>query len=306
MSIKLYKFFSLIVSLFFAGKQIAAQCDPTPVATLRYVSGSGASCVWNYSYSINYTSNSFKSYQMAVSCNGGAFTNVTTCLALTSPGTTTGTTNNFTCPCGTGNTITLQVTYTTSNGSCGGGTQCTEQVNLTTLPVTIKDIQVIEQNSLACIKWQVAAESAIEKYTIEYSNNAADFTEAGTIMASGTDSYSFCDSTRRQQGYYRLRIKPYSGREFYSQVVKFNNGSGIFQLNIFPNPATHKLNIEWPSSGTLRNARFRIFDLQGLLIANGRLTQSFIDLSTISGGVYFLEVTDNNGLVYKKLFTKLN
>ncbi|HEX4875456.1 MAG TPA: hypothetical protein VFV31_02220, partial [Chitinophagaceae bacterium] len=61
-----------VLLLLISFSRLYAQCDPTPTVNLKYVSGNGTNCTFNYDFSISYSGNSYKSFQFSVSVNGGA------------------------------------------------------------------------------------------------------------------------------------------------------------------------------------------------------------------------------------------
>ena len=63
-------------------------------------------------------------------------------------------------------------------------------------------------------------------------------------------------------------------------------------ISIYPNPTTSKLRVEQFNQAA-RNARFKIYNLQGALLAQGD-DASEIDVSTLAAGLYILEVEIDN------------
>ena len=75
-------------------------------------------------------------------------------------------------------------------------------------------------------------------------------------------------------------------------------------LKVFPNPAQRDLKIEL-SAGTIENASFEIFDLQGKSVSKGHLGTldgyGHIPLNAVANGMYLLRIsTDTN--VYQSKF----
>ena len=64
-------------------------------------------------------------------------------------------------------------------------------------------------------------------------------------------------------------------------------------LSIYPNPTTGMLNI----SGEINLKSYQLYDLQGRLVQQGKLTQHKIDLSKIEKGLYFLQIENQQGIV---------
>ncbi|WP_228479063.1 GEVED domain-containing protein [Flavobacterium soyangense] len=75
-----------------------------------------------------------------------------------------------------------------------------------------------------------------------------------------------------------------------SGVAKIANVSAkaITEIKLYSNPTTSILNVPSVSE----NAPFKVYNMLGQLIMNGRLSNGSINVSNISNGIYVLEVTD--------------
>ncbi|WP_395049458.1 GEVED domain-containing protein, partial [Flavobacterium sp.] len=75
-----------------------------------------------------------------------------------------------------------------------------------------------------------------------------------------------------------------------SSVAKIANVSAkaITEIKLYPNPTTSILNV----SSVSENAIFKVYNMLGQSIMNGKLSNGSIDVSNISSGIYLLEVTD--------------
>lgn len=64
-------------------------------------------------------------------------------------------------------------------------------------------------------------------------------------------------------------------------------------LNIFPNPATDKIQLKLP---VVEEANYTIYNLQGKLMLDGKLSdQQSIDIKNLTGGQYILEINSISG-----------
>jgi hypothetical protein len=146
----------------------------------------------------------------------------------------------------------------------------------------------------------------VQDYIIEYSSNGTDFTVAGSIPPTnngGQAEYHFCDPVKRHSGFYRLKIIELNGGARYSTVLKFS-GKNESGLDIFPNPATTKLNMVMPASGSLNNASYVVFSGDGRCISAGKLSKSFIDITSLPNGIYHLRVKNETRVLLEKTFIK--
>jgi hypothetical protein len=114
---------------------------------------------------------------------------------------------------------------------------------------------------------------------------------------------TWCDPTG---GAYRSTA--WSPLVFWTQPtsVKLAGESLIANLTIYPNPSRDVFNVSF-TSDTKQNLKVRILNVIGDELISENLEQFIgeytkaIDLATYTKGVYFLEITTNNGVVNKKL-----
>ena len=89
-------------------------------------------------------------------------------------------------------------------------------------------------------------------------------------------------------------------------TAKIEGGSAIANLDVYPNPSRDVFNISFTSE-SVQNLRVRVSNLVGEIVYTEDLQQfvgeytKVIDLGAYTKGVYFLEITTNNGVVNKKL-----
>jgi hypothetical protein len=87
---------------------------------------------------------------------------------------------------------------------------------------------------------------------------------------------------------------------------RIEGGTAISNLDIFPNPSRDIFNISFTSED-VQNLKVRILNVVGEVIVSEELEQFVgeytkqINLSDNAKGIYFLEITTNNGMVNKKL-----
>ena len=114
---------------------------------------------------------------------------------------------------------------------------------------------------------------------------------------------TWCDPTG---GAYRSAT--WSPLVFWTQPtsIRLEGGSSINNLFIYPNPSRDIFNVSFISEN-VQNLEVRVLNIVGAVIYTENLEQfvgeytKAIDLATYTKGVYFLEITTNNGVVNKKL-----
>ena len=85
-----------------------------------------------------------------------------------------------------------------------------------------------------------------------------------------------------------------------------SNGAAINNLDIYPNPSRDLFNVSFTSED-VQDLEVRVLNIVGEVVFTESLEQFVgeytkqVDLATYTKGVYFLEITTNNGVVNKKL-----
>ena len=88
--------------------------------------------------------------------------------------------------------------------------------------------------------------------------------------------------------------------------VRLEAGGTISKLDVYPNPSKDVFNVMFTSEG-VQDLEVRVINIVGEIIYIDYLEQfvgeytKSIDLATYTKGVYFLEITTDNGVVSKKL-----
>jgi hypothetical protein len=155
-------------------------------------------------------------------------------------------------------------------------------------------------NSIVQLDWQTASEQNNDYFTVERSadNNHWESIKKvpGAKNASTVSSYKVVDYTPLFGiSYYRLKQTDFDGQFSYSQtksvVVKKLNDA---QILLFPNPAKDQLTV---SASQQDLANMQVYDVIGQnvtkqvrFIIDG-LTQTTIDLNSLTAGVYFLKTS---------------
>lgn len=92
-------------------------------------------------------------------------------------------------------------------------------------------------------------------------------------------------------------------------VISAEKVTGLEGLNLFPNPANTSLTINY-FTPSMENTSIEIYDMMGQLVntinvnANQGFNSRELDLTSMSNGVYFLKVTQNNSTLTKKFVVK--
>jgi hypothetical protein len=181
-------------------------------------------------------------------------------------------------------------------------------ISSTPLPVEMTgfDANYLKQEHAVQLLWDVAAEQNIAQYVVERNRDESDptgFAAIGAVTATGKSGYSFYDA-HPQSGwnYYRLRVEERDGSFSYEPVRAVLVADPNAPPAPYPNPVTAVLKIkgDYPAGYF-----WRIFDISGRrwMESEGDITAG-IDVSGLPGGVYLLEMTDQDGRVDRARFVK--
>lgn len=159
--------------------------------------------------------------------------------------------------------------------------------------------KMIDEHS-AELLWSTASETNNDRFHIERSRSANDWTEIGTVFGAGNSSdiinYSFIDHHADLNSggwYYRLRQVDFDGTYEYSSIIYIENTTGELTFDLYPNPSSDEINIRGIDS-TLYG--IGIADSSGKNVTShvNISTQStflnVIDISKLDAGTYILRV----------------
>jgi len=186
--------------------------------------------------------------------------------------------------------------------------------NSNPVPVTFTSIQANQQNTSVNVDWQVAGESGIKQYVVERSTDGVNFTQVGTVPASGILSYSWTDASPvTGNDFYRVVSVGVSGDVKYSSTVKVLMGSSLQPgIAIYPNPVTGgRIGLQLTNLPA-GNYGVRLLSIIGQeLYRNtvnhpGGTSQQTLNAPTgLAQGIYKLEVlTPDNNTYTQKLIIK--
>ncbi|HSZ84547.1 MAG TPA: M43 family zinc metalloprotease [Puia sp.] len=212
----------------------------------------------------------------------GAGTMVTGAPAISSLGTITGLTYNF----------------TTGFSGFGAG------VIGILLQTQLLNFEGRLNNNYAALNWTTSQETNNLGFSVERSYNGNSFSQIGYVASAGNSSeqqnYSFTDPDMAQtNNYYRLKLIGADSSYQYSNVILLSSSTDGF-FKVLNNPFTNQLSIQLtnPPADAID---IRLFDVIGKEIYRYTNTASGssiinLDLSqkNLSAGMYILEVYSNN------------
>ena len=118
------------------------------------------------------------------------------------------------------------------------------------LPVQLGEFKGRTAGNKNYLNWNLVQQDGLDNFIIERNNGNNVFTEIGRVGAraasTGTKEYSFTDhSPVAGKNYYRLRMMDFDNSFKLSNIILLNNDKPVIGVNIYPNPASDKLNIDF-------------------------------------------------------------
>lgn len=185
-------------------------------------------------------------------------------------------------------------------------------IELLSFTVNWKD----KEYSAAVLKWTTLTETNNDYFEVEKCTDAINFYPILKVKGVGNSNsvqhYTDYDYSPYKAGisYYRLKQTDFDGKFSYSQIEPLNFKSNIELINIFPNPAKNTIDYIIVTNEATR-INIRVIDATGRTIINqqdyltNHLNKRKLDISSLSNGVYVLQITtDNNQKTEKQYIVK--
>jgi hypothetical protein len=176
------------------------------------------------------------------------------------------------------------------------------------LPVTFLGIVATREKNNVYLRWDVATEIHVKEYDIERSENGRNFTQVGSVPAQEKQVYSYNDlNAGTGILFYRLRSLDLDGSFKYSPIVKLvANNSYANTMVIYPSPAQSQITLQHKKLAF--NAKAIITTMDGKVIKaltpGVGTSNTIIDVSNLSAGMYILRLDDGNGKIETSTFVK--
>jgi Secretion system C-terminal sorting domain len=164
------------------------------------------------------------------------------------------------------------------------------------LPLTLGDLTGQVINGAARLNWNTKSEADTKHFVVEKSRDNNVFSAIDTVKAAGNSAttvyYSSQDgSLQNGTTYYRLKMVDNDGRFVYSKTiqVQYNKIAGALSLQLYPNPASDRIQVAHPAS---QDGVLMIFSSGGTLVKrvmpNSNATQTSLTINTLAKGFYRL------------------
>jgi hypothetical protein len=179
-----------------------------------------------------------------------------------------------------------------------------------TLPLRLLSFSGKEQENHIRLVWATAAEVNTESFSIERSQNPADFRAIGSVAANAASGqYNFTDAgiASGQTYYYRLKMLDIGGAFTYSPTIQVQTGSSTRPTGyrLFPNPVVSDVLYLQALNGDPSPIRLRIVDLQGRIILQGSYTYKGdrfeVRVANLPKGQFVLQVATGESAEFQSL-----
>ncbi len=184
-----------------------------------------------------------------------------------------------------------------------------------TLGVTFLDLKGRLINKKVELEWLTSNEVntkyfEVQRSTTSFTNN--DFKIIGQVasnnIASQVSKYNFVDKEPvTANTYYRIKEVDLDGKFTYSKIIRIDF-SDLFAMQLFPNPATNKIQIQVTGIAGNQKANLSIQTLSGSKIRSIPVVLSGekieINVSSLSAGIYVINLWSNEFVIHKKFFKK--
>lgn len=161
----------------------------------------------------------------------------------------------------------------------------------------------------ATLNWAVSDENNLLNYEIEKSTDGISFTRAGSVNALNLSemNYSFTDPENINGAvYYRIKMVNKNNLFKYSNIILLNTAL-TFDIKNIQNPFSDeiKMDIIVPTDGVITlniyNDKGQLEKVSYQTVKKGYSRISFINMNTLSKGVYFISANFNNKSIKSKL-----
>ncbi|MEO8769199.1 MAG: T9SS type A sorting domain-containing protein [Ferruginibacter sp.] len=174
------------------------------------------------------------------------------------------------------------------------------------LPVTFLFFNANKLNeNAALLNWKTSQEINSDRFEVERSNDALNYTKIGSVRAAGISSlpllYDFTDDKPLPgMNYYRLKQFDLDGRFMYtpSRLVRFDK-TDAFAVKYYPNPTTDIIYVEMTETMAKEPAIINLSNASGIVLMQFKLPGNGdkiipVKLEQYSKGIYFIQVKTAN------------
>ena len=163
-------------------------------------------------------------------------------------------------------------------------------------------------NDLVYLTATIADKDAVQNLIIERSFDGIHFNDIETIANNNSFNYQTHDLFQYRTVFYRILLTNKDGRRYLSTILKFSGkipGNNTY-VNIFPNPV-YDNTVAYINTSKAQVVELTLLDATGKIVKSEQLgvvsgeNSHQIQLSGLTGGVYFLRVTGSDFSITRQL-----
>jgi alpha-tubulin suppressor-like RCC1 family protein len=166
------------------------------------------------------------------------------------------------------------------------------------LPVAFADFSASLSEAKVYLNWSTASEENNSRFAVQRSGDGIHFETIGYVNGAGNsntlNSYNFIDSKPLAGvSYYRIEQQDLDGTKSYSVIRSVNDGSA--QVDLYPNPFNHSLNI-WIHSSSSQSL-VSVIDLTGRILSESMVPSNAETAigEDLPAGMYLIKIYTEKG-----------
>ncbi len=180
-----------------------------------------------------------------------------------------------------------------------------------TVPLMMSNFKLAQQSGVVELSWIASDETSIDRYEIERSSNADQFTSIGSLKAKSTNNgtYRFIDaSPLNNMNYYRIKSINRNGNRTFTQVLSLSTTKTSSEVTVSPNPARAsqvQVQMNNMSEGVYT---LNVYSTSGARVYSkviahkeGSSAASLSLPASVQNGIYYLGLTGNNTTITRQL-----
>jgi 2-keto-4-pentenoate hydratase len=206
------------------------------------------------------------------------------------------------------------VDWTSAGGGASYVTPSSCTLGLAVLPIELIAFSGKRQLQDVELDWSTATETNNAYFTLERSGSDGEFSPIGTFAGAGNSSrvnnYHHLDKGAPSgQCYYRLKQTDFNGQYKYASIVSVKPGTDFKLEEVFPNPATDKLQVTI-SQESLNEFELSVEDILGKCVykttarASALVNTFAIPLTELPAGIYVVKVAGPQQTFQKKFIKR--
>ncbi len=182
-------------------------------------------------------------------------------------------------------------------------TPATYVIDWGALPLKWERVSVAEEAGAAVVSWSTTEEVNVDYFEVQYSADARSWNTIGTRKAENTNAagYRYTHQPERNSiHYFRIQSVDLDGSISRSPIVSLKGGKELTGIVLYPNPVINgELTLDTP----LANVKsVSIFSTAGVLLKSEAPEDRVLDVRSLPGGLYILQVVYRNGETASKTF----